>query len=96
MCKFTFNNKYNVERLKELQRDFDYPECSEVPMTQEEIKNLKPGTSCYVISSAGLKLCVFSGHLKYRGEIGMYTYTGSHWYKVKNAGKTYNVYKLCM
>ena len=97
MSNFTLQDKYNMDRLSYLQRDFGYPECSTTPMTEEEIKKLKIGTTCYVLSNAGLRLAMFSypdnGRYGEDDKVAFYTCNGTDKYKVKNVGKTYNVFR---
>lgn len=97
MNDLSFKDKWTFDRLKYLQNDFGYPTCDMTPMTQDDIKNLKIGTACYVISGAGLRIAMFSYPEKGRNgeddKVAFYTSNGTDKYKVKNAGKTYNVFR---
>ena len=95
MSKIVFD-EHGLKRLEMLKRDFNYPDCNTTPLTEEEIKNLKPGTSCYIISNAGIRLGMASGSYKHKDEyeVTFFTHVGINTYKAKNAGKTYNVFKV--
>jgi hypothetical protein len=88
--KYTLENERYLQRLNEL-KSYGYPDCSLIPMNKTEIKNLKIGTTCYVISQAGLHLRMYLGKngdtkIIFAGS------TGSFSYKIDNICKTYNVF----
>lgn len=98
MSKITFENEFNIERLKDLS-NAGFPKCDINPMTQDEIKALKIGDSCYVISRNNeVRLMMFLGFLEgckaFDDEFRFCCYKGEYDYKVKNAGKTYNVFRV--
>lgn len=99
MSKITFENEWAKNRLEYLQRNCRCPKCEMEPLSKEQLINLQPGTPCYTISGSGLNLCMFAyfdnGHKDDCDNlIAVYNYLGTTTYKVKNAGKTYNVFKV--
>lgn len=97
MSKITFENEANIKQIRELNRA-GFPDCDINPMTQAEIKDLKVGESCYVISRSNEpRLMMFLGFLEgckaFDDEFRFCCYKGEYDYKVKNAGKTYNVFR---
>lgn len=88
----TFKDKANLNSFKEL-RKLGYPDCDKKPLTEEEIKTLKIGTPCYLISSAKPKLMMFVGYFDSYDEFCFYTDRGPYWYKAYTAGERYNVFK---
>lgn len=90
MNKLLLNaHKERIEYLKEM----GFPECNKVPMTKSEIENLKIGMSCYVISQAGLHLRMYFGASIDNSLIYFTGDTGNYSYKLKNIGKTFNVFR---
>ena len=97
MSKITFENESNIRKIRELNKS-GFPDCEIYPMTQDEIKALKIGDTCYVINrNNGVRLMMFLGHLDgckaFDSEFRFCCYNGEYDYKVKNAGKTYNVFR---
>ena len=100
MSKITFENEFNIKQLREL-NDAGFPCCCKNPMTQDEVKALKIGESCYVISRSNEpRLMMFLGFLEgckaFDDEFRFCCYKGEYDYKAKNVGKTYNVYKVIL
>ena len=97
MSKINFD-EHNMKMLEKL-KEAGFPDSSKVPMEMEEIKDLRIGTACYVISKSGVepRLMMFLGFLrgndKYEDEFRFCCYKGEYFYKVKNVGKTYNVFR---
>ena len=87
-----------VERLNYL-KSVGYPDCAKIPMEADEIKALRIGTACYVISTGYPvpRLMMFLGYFEkgIKGEAGFVFCgeNGDHRYKARNAGKTYNVFR---
>jgi hypothetical protein len=82
--------------LNYLKEKSNYPHCNGTPLTQDKIMELKPGSVCYIISNAGLRLAMFSYHDKGKdgdNKVAFCVGSGVDKYKIKNAGKTYNLYK---
>lgn len=100
MSRFGFHNRWAADRLAYMQSEFNYPGCNKIPLTQDEIIALKPGTPCYIISAIGVNLCMFADHCKdfntKEDVLEFYAYSGRLKYKVKNADKTYNVFKVIL
>ncbi len=98
MSKITFENEWAKNRLEYLQLHCNYPKCEMEPMDMNQLRNLKPGTALYIISGSGLNLCMFAYFDKGYSDscddlIAVYNHLGTITYKVKNVGKTYNVFK---
>ena len=92
MSKISLENKFNVKELDRL-KAIGYPECNSTPLTIDEIKNLKIGTTCYVATlQSTFKLAMFSGYLPHVNEFCFYCSHGAYYYKERNVGKTYNVF----
>lgn len=97
MSKINFNEHCmeTMERLKGL----GYPDISKYPLEVEEIKSLRIGTACYVISTGypAPRLMMFLGYFEkgIKGEDGFVFCgeTGDYRYKAHNVGKTYNVFR---
>ena len=96
MNKYTFENEWMRQRAEYLETH-GYPACEkDAPMTKDEVENLKVGTICYIFSPAGVRLGMFSYHDKKGCEnhkLAFYVHGGTDTYKVKNVGKTYNLYR---
>lgn len=94
MIKHTFENEMYLRRLNEL-KSYGYPDCNIVAVSETEIKNLKIGTACYIVSQAGLHLRMYLGGFACNGEDTKIIFagsTGKFAYKLNNIGKTYNVF----
>ena len=97
MSKIDFDNNSN-ERLECLKR-VGYPDCTKIPLEEEEIKALRIGTACYVMSTGypAPRLMMFLGYFEkcIKGEAGFIFCgdKGEYKYKPCNAGKTYNVFR---
>lgn len=80
-------------------KSIGYPDSSKIPMEVEEIKALRIGTACYVISTGypAPRLMMFLGYFEksIKGEAGFIFCgdKGEYKYKAFNAGKTYNVFR---
>ena len=95
MSKVDFDENC-VARLNHL-KEFGYPDCTKIPMEVEEVKALRIGTACYVISTGYPmpRLMMFLGCAEVRGNAG-FTFCGDkgeYKYKAYNLGKTYNVFR---
>ena len=91
MNKISIEHEFNVKELERL-KALGYPEYNKVPLTTDEIKNLKIGTVCYVATlQSTFKLMMFTGYLPHVNEFVFCSY-GAYYYKERNAGKTYNVF----
>ena len=90
MSKYALENY--IGRLEHLKKD-GFPDSDETPMTIEEIGNMQIGTPCYVVSSAGLNLRMYYGKNNNGDLVWFVGETGNYSYKLKNAGKTFNVFK---
>lgn len=88
----------DVQRLEYL-RGKGYPDSPKIPMEAEEIKALRIGTACYVISTGypSPRLMMFLGFYAangtYQDEFCFCGDQGKYFYKEKNVGKTYNVFR---
>ena len=98
MSKIVFDNN-DVRRIEYL-KSIGYPDCTKIPMEVEEIKDLRIGTACYVISTGYPvpRLMMFLGFSEeaVRGEAG-FSFCGEkgeYKYKAYNLGKTYNVFRV--
>lgn len=91
----TFEDKGNLQVLNEL-IGCGYPDSEKNPLTETEIKAMKIGTPCYLISSAKPKLMMYMGYFWSYNEFCFYTDRGPYWYKAYTAGERYNVYKAKM
>lgn len=92
MNKISIEHKFNVKELERL-KAIGYPECHGIPLTIDEIKNLKIGTVCYVATlQSTFKLMMFTGYLPNVNEFTFCSYQGLYYYKERNADKTYNVF----
>lgn len=97
MSRINFN-EHCVERLSQL-KSVGYPDSSKLPMEVEEIKALRIGTACYVISTGfpAPRLMMFLGYFDkgIKGESGFMFCCdkGAYQYKARNAGNTYNVFR---
>ena len=97
MSKIVFDNN-DVRRLEYL-KSVGYPDCTKIPMEVEEIKDLRIGTACYVISTGypSPRLMMFLGYFEkdIKGEAGFIFCgdKGEYKYKARNVGKTYNVFR---
>lgn len=97
MSKINFD-EHAIERIEFLKRK-GFPDSSKIPMEVEEIKNLKIGNACYVISTGypAPRLMMFFGFYtkSVRGEDGFFFCgdKGEYKYKAYNLGKTYNVFR---
>ena len=91
----TFKDKENLKALKELKK-IGYPDSERTQLTETEIKAMKIGTPCYLISSAKPKLMMYMGYFDSYDEFCFYTDRGPYWYKAYTAGQRYNVYKAKM
>ena len=101
MSKITFENEWVKNRLEYLQQNCRYPRCEMEPLNREQLINLQPGTPCYTISGSGLNLCMFA--YCYKGinvcsdaSITFWNHLGQITYKLKNTGKTFNVFKVIL
>lgn len=97
MSRLLFD-EWHMKKLEQL-KEVNFPDCNKTPMTTEEVMKLKVGESCYIISKGAVepRLMMYLGHLtwqtKYDDEFRFCCYSGEYCYKVKNVGKTYNVFK---
>lgn len=97
MSRINFN-EYCIERLEQL-KDAGYPDCTKIPMEVDEIKELRIGTACYIISTGYPvpRLMMFLGYFEkgIKGEAGFIFCgdKGEYKYKARNADKTYNVFR---
>ena len=97
MSKINFDAN-DIQRLNYL-RGKGYPDCTKIPMELEEIKSLKIGTACYVISTGypAPRLMMFLGFYEKcaRGEDGFIFCgeKGEYKYRAYNVGNTYNVFR---
>jgi hypothetical protein len=98
MSKINFD-EYCIERLNHL-KGIGYPDCTKIPMELEEIKELRIGTPCYVVSQSYPvpRLMMFLGYYEKCGYGGSEGFIfcgnkGEYTYKPYNAGKTYNVFR---
>ena len=97
MSKIVFDNN-DIQRIEHLKK-FGYPDCTKIPMEVEEVKDLRIGTACYVISTGypSPRLMMFLGFNEHavRGEAGFAFCCdkGEYKYKAYNLGKTYNVFR---
>lgn len=93
MNKICLENEFNVTTLDRLNKS-GYPECNAVPLTYDEICNLKIGTACYVATrQTTIKLMMFMGYFCNTEEFGFCCHQGMYYYKTRNVGKSYNVFK---
>ena len=97
MSKITFENESSIRQRSELNK-VGFPDYEVHPMTQAEVKSLRIGDSCYVISRSNeLRLMMFLGFLDgcktFDAEFRFCCYKGEYDYKVKKIGKTYNVFR---
>ena len=87
-----------VERINYLKSQ-GYPDCTKIPMEVEEIKALRIGTACYVISTGypAPRLMMFLGYYEkgIKGEAGFIFCgdKGEYKYKARNVGNTYNIFR---
>lgn len=97
MSRIDFN-EHDIERIEYLKKK-GFPDSSKIPMEVEEVKNLKIGNACYVISTGypAPRLMMFLGFYAkgVRGEDGFCFCgdKGEYKYKAYNLGKTYNVFR---
>ena len=97
MSKIVFDNN-DIQRIEHLKK-FGYPDCTKMPMEAEEVKALKSGAACYVISTGYPvpRLMMFLGyHKKAVKEYSGFAFCGDrgeYKYKEYNLGKTYNVFR---
>ena len=98
MSKIDFDNN-DIQRITYL-KGLGYPDCTKIPMEVEEIKALRIGTACYIISNGypSPRLMMFLGYFEKCGLDGVAGFVfccdkGEYKYKVSNAGKTYNVFR---
>lgn len=97
MSRLLFD-EWHMKKLEQL-KEAKFPDCNKTPMTTEEVMKLKVGESCYIISKGAVepRLMMYLGYLtgqkKYDDEFRFCCYSGEFYYKVKNVGKTYNVFK---
>jgi len=97
MSRIDFNINDN-QRFDYL-RSIGYPDCTKIPMEVEEIKALRIGTACYIISTGypSPRLMMFLGYFDkgIKGEAGFIFCgdKGEYKYKAWNVGKTYNVFR---
>ena len=98
MSKIDFDENC-VGRLNRL-KEFGYPDCTKIPMEEEDVKALRIGTACYVISTGYPvpRLMMFLGyHKKAVKEYSGFAFCGDkgeYKYKEYNLGKTYNVFRV--
>ncbi len=97
MSKIDFDTN-DIQRLNYL-KSIGYPDSPKIPMNVEEIKALRIGTACYIISTGypAPRLMMFLGYFEkgIKGEAGFIFCgdKGEYKYKAYNAGKTYNVFR---
>ena len=89
----------DIQRLKYL-KEKGYPDCTKIPMEVDEIKALRIGTACYVISNGypSPRLMMFLGYFENAGldKVSAFCFCcdkGEYKYKASNVGKTYNVFR---
>jgi hypothetical protein len=93
--EFDDNDIQRIEYLKSV----GYPDCTKIPLEVEEIKALRIGTACYVISTGypSPRLMMFLGYFEkgIKGEAGFIFCgdKGEYKYKARNVGNTYNVFR---
>ena len=93
MSRISLDNEFNIRELSHL-RKCGYPECDNTPLTVDNIKSLKIGSACYIATlQSTFKLVMFTGYFEKVDEFRFCCDQGAYWYKAKNAGKTYNVFK---
>lgn len=98
MSKIYFDD-HCVERLNHLKKA-GYPDSSKIPLEVEEIKALRIGTACYIVSQSypAPRLMMFLGYHDKCGRGGSDGFIfcgdkGEYQYKTYNVGKTYNVFR---
>ena len=97
MNRIDFDNHF-INRITYL-NSIGYPNNSKIPMEVEEVKSLRIGTACYIISTGyqATSLMMFLGFYSkgVNGEDGFYFCgdKGEYKYKAYNLGKTYNVFR---
>ena len=92
MNKISIEHEFNVKELERL-KAFGYPECNKVPLTTDEIRNLKIGTACYIAPmQSRFRLVMFAGYFECVDTFVFYSDMGVGEYRDVNAGKTYNVF----
>ena len=98
MSKINFDNN-DIQRIEYLKK-IGYPDCTKIPLEVDEIKDLRIGTSCYVISRGypSPRLMMFLGYCKQsavNAEDGFIFCgdKGAYQYKANNVGQTYNVFR---
>ena len=97
MSRIDFDN-HCINRITYL-NNIGYPNSSKIPMEVEEVKSLRIGTACYIISTGyhAPRLMMFLGFYSkgVKGENGFYFCgdKGEYKYKAYNLGKTYNVFR---
>ena len=88
----------DIQRLKYL-KEKGYPDCTKIPMEVEEVKALRIGTACYILSTGypSPRLMMFLGYFEkgIKGEDGFIFCgdKGEYSYKARNVGNTYNVFR---
>jgi hypothetical protein len=93
--EFDDNDIQRIEYLKSV----GYPDCTKIPLEVEEIKALRIGTACYVISTGypSPRLMMFLGYFEkgIKREAGFIFCgdKGEYKYKARNVGNTYNVFR---
>ena len=97
MSRINFDEN-DIQRLSYL-KSKGYPDCTKIPLEVEEIKDLRIGTACYIISTGypSPRLMMFLGYFE-KGIKGCDGFIfcgdkGEYQYKAYNAGKTYNVFR---
>lgn len=93
MSKIVFDNN-DVRRLEYL-KSIGYPDCTKIPMGADEIKDLRIGTACYLISTgySAPRLMMFLGCVDKEDGFIFCGINGEYKYKARNVGKTYNVFR---
>lgn len=97
MSRLTFDAN-DIQRLEHL-KSKGYPDSPKIPLEVEEIKTLRIGTACYVISTGypAPRLMMFLGYFEkgIKGEDGFMFCCdkGAYQYKARNVGNTYNVFR---
>lgn len=98
MSKIDFDAN-DIQRLKYL-KSLGYPDSPKIPLEAEEVKALRIGTPCYVISNGypSPRLMMFLGYFEQAGldKVPVFCFccdNGEYKYKTSNIGKTYNVFR---
>lgn len=77
------------------------PDFDPEPLSLEQIKNLKFGNVCYIASQAGVEMAMVIGYTEKKSDLWQtneatitFATTGySRTYKLKNANKSYELYR---